>query len=235
MRRFAVRTRLLAAILAAAAIALGLVLASQLSARGGGSALQTAAAAPRPNPLLSGIAQRGSTLGSPRAPVVMVEYADLQCPYCAEFANSALPALVREYVRSGKVQLVFRGLAFIGPDSRTALRAAVAAGRQNRLWHMVGLLYRSQGRENSGWVSERLLRKLGGAIHGLDVGRMLSERDSDAVSAALSDAAQRADAAGVRSTPSFELGRRGEPLRLFTPNSLDPGAFRPALDSLLTG
>src|SRR5207249_2191796 len=104
--------------------------------------------------LLSGIPQHGNALGSPKAGVTLIEYADLQCPYCGEFARNALPSLIQDYVRTGKVRLVFRGLAFVGPESDAALRASFAAGRQDRLWSFVHLLYTNQGAENSGWVTD---------------------------------------------------------------------------------
>ncbi len=140
---------------------------------------------------------------------------------------------MREYVRPGKVQLVFRGLAFIGPDSEAALRTALSAGEQNRLWHVVDLLYANQGEENTGWVNDDLLRGVGGAVPRLDVERMLDERDSPAADQALASAQRAAHAAGITGTPSFEVGRAGGPLQRLEISSLDPSAFRSALDSLL--
>ena len=93
----------------------------------------------------------------------MVEFADLQCPFCREYTLNALPTIVKQYVRTGKVKLVFFGMAFLGPDSETALRAAYAAGLQSRLWNVIDLLYRNQGPENSGWVTDGLLRAVGKA------------------------------------------------------------------------
>jgi hypothetical protein len=55
-------------------------------------------------------------LGRPDAPVTLVEIADYQCPFCAAFARDALPEIVQKYVRTGKVRIEFRALAFIGPD-----------------------------------------------------------------------------------------------------------------------
>jgi protein-disulfide isomerase len=189
-------------------------------------------AAAAPGDLLDGIPQRGLELGDPDAPVTLVEYGDLQCPYCAYWSRTTFPVLVRDYVRPGRVKLVFRGLAFLGPDSREALQAALAASEQNRLWNVVERLYAVQGPENSGWVDERLLRAVGGSVPGLDVDRMLAESGSAAVGAAMLAAARSADAAGVRGTPSFELGRTGEPLRPFAAATLNPESFRPALDVL---
>lgn len=184
--------------------------------------------------LLDGIPQHGNALGRPDAPVTLVEYADLQCPYCGLWARETFPQLVREYVRSGKVKLVFRGLAFVGPDSETGLAAALAAGRQNRLWHVVDILYSNQGQENSGWLDERLLRDAGRQVPGLDVERMLSERRSAAVTSAALDAQQAAREAGITSTPTFELGPTGGTPQQLRVNALDASAFRPALDAALS-
>jgi len=120
---------------------------------------------------LRGIPQQGTVLGRPDAPVTLVEYADLQCPYCGVWARETLPQLVREYVRTGKVKLVFRGLAFVGPDSATGLTTALAAANQGRLWQVVDLVYANQGEENSGWLDDELLRSIGGQLPGLDVDR----------------------------------------------------------------
>jgi protein-disulfide isomerase len=183
--------------------------------------------------LLHGVPQHGAALGSPTAPVTLVEFADPQCPYCAQWARDTLPTLVAEYVRPGKVQLVFVGMTFVGPDSETALRTAFAAAAQGRFWNVLELLYENQGTENTGWVSETLLRSVGAAVPGLDTDRMLSERSSAAVDRALAQADRAARAAGINSTPSFELGRTGGPLQLFQPTDLEPSGITPALDAAL--
>jgi hypothetical protein len=62
-------------------------------------------------------------LGNPNAPVTMIEFADLQCPFCRDYALNALPAIVQEYVRPGKVKLVFGGISFLARlGDRTAGR-----------------------------------------------------------------------------------------------------------------
>jgi protein-disulfide isomerase len=223
------RTRLISiAFGAAAALALALVLASELASRGDPA---PAAASPA---LLAGIPQRGNELGRADAPVTLVEYADLQCPFCAEFASSALPELVRDYVRSGRVKLVFRGLAFIGPDSETALRAAVAAGRQNRLWDVVHLLYAEQGAENSGWV-DGPLGDLSSRVPQLDVQQLETDTTSPAVAKQIGAFGAAAAADGIQGTPSFLAGRTGAQLEPLSVASLDASSFRPTLDALLAG
>lgn len=183
--------------------------------------------------LFHGIPQKLNVLGNPSAPVTMVEFADLQCPFCRDFALDGLPTIVRDYVRPGKVKLVFAGIAFIGPDSETALRATYAAGLQNRLWNFLDLLYRNQGAENSGWVTDPLLRAAAQAIPGVDVGTLLSARQTTEVDNALLATQQQASSARVTSTPSFFAGATGGTLNRINVTSLTPSAFRPTLDALL--
>jgi protein-disulfide isomerase len=184
--------------------------------------------------LFKGIPQRLNQLGKVDAPVTMVEFADLQCPYCRDYTVTALPAIVREYVRSGKVKLVFSGMEFIGPDSDKALRAVYAAGLQGRMWNYLDLLYRSQGAENSGWVTDAMLRQIGESIPGLDTERMMADRSSAEVESALAASQQQASTAHVNQTPTFFAGPTGGQLRQIQVTSLTPDAFRPTLDALTT-
>jgi protein-disulfide isomerase len=225
-------------VVAAAGVAAALIAISV--AGSGGSASNTAPnarmtvyGAAETSQLLAGVPQHANVLGSPKAPVTLVEYADLQCPYCGVWARETFPALVREYVRPGKVKIVFHGLAFVGKDSETALRTVLAAGTQNRLWNVLDTLYRNQGEENKGWVTEELLGSVGESVDGLNAQRMLAERDSASTDSALGSAAQAAGEAGISSTPSFEVGLTGGPLARMEIETLDASAFRPALNELL--
>jgi protein-disulfide isomerase len=221
--------------LVAGAIAIGLVIASQVGSDGGSktqASVTKAVGAAETAALFRGIPQSGNVLGRPGAPVTLVEFADLQCPYCAVYAVDVLPTIVREYVRTGKIKLEFRGMAFVGDDSVTALRTVVAAGLQNRLWNVLDLLYRNQGEENSGWVTEDLLRSIGGSVPGLDGTKMLDARDSTAVADRIAEDASVAEADGINATPSFlvrTIGGATEPLQV---SALEPAAFRSALDAL---
>ena len=178
------------------------------------------------------IVEPRAVLGRPDAPVTLVEYGDLQCPYCSAWTHEALPVLVDEYVRSGKLRIEFRGMAFIGPQSETGLRAALAAGEQDKLWHVVDLLYHNQGHENSGWLNDGTLRLVGSSVPGLDVDRMLDRRE--AMSAALEESEASAAAAGITGTPSFQVGLTGGRLTRVPISSLDAGALRPAIEALLS-
>jgi len=163
--------------------------------------------APTPTPVvdLSGIPQDGLVLGPPGDGVTLIEYADLQCPACRAYTESYFPEIVNRYVQPGRVKTEFRGLAFIGPDSETALRWVLAAGLQDRLWNLQEALYRNQGGENSGWVTEELLRRASAGIPGLDADRVLADAESDEVSALVAQAATQAQAAEIRGTPGLAI------------------------------
>jgi protein-disulfide isomerase len=182
--------------------------------------------------LFKGIPQRLNQLGNPDAKVTMIEFADLQCPYCRDYTVGALPAIVKDYVRTGKVKLVFSGMEFIGPDSDKALRAVYAAGLQGKMWNYLDLLYKSQGAENSGWVTDGLLRQVGDSIAGFDTDKMMADRSSPDVEAALTASSQQASSARVNQTPTFFAGPTGGRLQHIPITSLGPEAFRPTLDSL---
>jgi protein-disulfide isomerase len=225
------RTYALAAAVAGL-LATGLIAASLVGARAGESAPPARSPDRAATTLLSGIPQQGAVLGRPDAPVTLVEFADVQCPYCAAWADGAFAEIVRDYVRPGKARIVFSGLAFVGPDSETGLRFALAAGRQGKLWQSVHLLYANQGIENSGWVTNDFLRQIGASIPGLDVERALRESFTPEVDRQIATARNAATRLGVRGTPSFAVGRAGHDVELLAVSSLDAGALRPSLDAL---
>jgi protein-disulfide isomerase len=183
--------------------------------------------------LFAGIPERGIELGRASAPVTLVEFADLQCPICREYTLSVLPTLVKSYVRTGKVKMVFRNYSFIGPDSKTAGNMADAAGRQNRLWQFIDLFYENQGEENSGYATPTFLRRIAAGVPGLDVTRAVADAARPAADNAQRATNTLAAQAGINSTPSFLLGRTGGKLSVFDYADLTPGAFMPALDKLV--
>ena len=220
------RRQLLAIVVGAAVLAAALVAASQLGAR------DATEAAPARAGLFTGIPQDGLALGRDDAPVTLVEYADLQCPYCAQWSLGTLPVLVTRYVRTGRLRIVFRGLAFIGPDSETALRTAIAAGRDGRLWDVVHGIYGRQGAENAGWLTGDVLDEVAREA-GLDPADLAERRHEAWVDAQLAASRALAEASGVQGTPSFQLGRTGGPLERLGLDSLAPEAITPAIDALL--
>jgi protein-disulfide isomerase len=164
--------------------------------------------------MLAGIPQSGTAIGSKSAPVTMIEYVDLQCPYCRQFELAVMPTLISRYVRTGKLRIDTRPIAFIGPDSVSGREAMVAAGHQSKLYNFMQLLYLNQGAENSGWIDDELITAVAASIPALNVPRVLSERDSDAVAAETTKFDEQAQADGVNSTPTIYIGRTGKTPKL---------------------
>lgn len=161
------------------------------------------------NARFAGIPQSGIVVGNPRAPLTLVEFADLQCPFCRNYTTGVMPSIVDKYVRPGKLKMEFRNVSFIGNDSLRAAQMAGAAALQNKLWQYVDLFYTNQGEENSGYVTDPFLTRIGRAVRGLDVNRALADRSLPSIQRALTEAQTQWQTAGFTGTPSFLLGPTG--------------------------
>jgi protein-disulfide isomerase len=193
-----------AAGLAAVAVVLAVALTSS-------SDKPTTAGSITPAPsIFAGIPEHNGVLGDPKAPVTVTEYLDLQCPICDEASQSTLPALVRDYVKTGKVKLQARTLHFIGPDSVRAAKVAAGAERQGRLWPFLETFYANQGQENSGYVTDAFLRQISAAA-GVNASAALGQADSAFAQGRLSLANSEASKLGIDSTPTFTVARGDGP------------------------
>jgi protein-disulfide isomerase len=84
-------------------------------------------------------------LGSPDAPITMVEFSDFQCPYCARYALETLPQIEEQYVETGLVYYIFKDLPLpIHSLAQKAAEASRCAGVQDSFWEMHRLLFESQ-------------------------------------------------------------------------------------------
>ncbi len=220
--------RLLAALTAAAA---AVVVAAVVSS---GSGDRPAPAAPGGSAaaLFAGIPERDGVLGDPKAPLTVTEYVDLQCPVCAAASRQTLPALVRDYVRTGKVKLEARTLHFIGPDSVRAARVAAGAEQQGRLWPFLEAFYAAQGQENSGYVTDDFLRSVAKAA-GVDAAAALETAGSAAAQERLNRANADAQRLGVDSTPTFTVARGDGAARVLGAGAQDAATLAAALDAEL--
>jgi protein-disulfide isomerase len=185
------------------------------------------------NERFAGIPQDGITLGDPRAPVTLVEFADLQCPFCQQYTTKVMPALVAEYVKTGKVKMVFRNVSILGGDSISAAKMAAAAGLQNKLWPFIDILYANQGEENTGYVTDEFLTRIAKAVRGLDVQQAMTDRDLPKVDKQLTDAQTEMTIAGFQGTPTFLVGPTDGRLEALQFNSFTTAPFRQAIDLAL--
>jgi protein-disulfide isomerase len=235
------RLRTLLAVLGAAAVVV--VVAIVVSGGGGsdsaksrpGAAQKATGAIPGQKEsaaMLAGVPQSNIYLGNPAAPVRLVEFADLQCPFCREYTLQVLPTLVQDYVRTGKVRMEFRNLSFLGDDSVTAGRAAAAAARQDKLWNFVDVFYYNQGKEKTGYVTPAFLERIYGAA-GVDAVKAKAYAASASSKEPLATANTLADQLGVESTPTILVGKRGGALTAVQADPTDVGTFKSAIDGAL--
>ena len=101
-------------------------------------------------------------LGNPSAPITIVEFGDYQCHQCYNWFHNTKPSIISEnYIDTGKVNLVFVDLAFLGRDSPKAAEASYCAEDQNAYWEYHDLLYISQeSKIDNGWANPRDSKRL---------------------------------------------------------------------------
>ena len=157
-------------------------------------------------------------LGKQDAKVILVEFADFQCPSCALFHFGAGSAIFEEYVKKGLVKIVFKDFPFLGEESYSAAYAAGCAKEQGKFWEYHDYLfeYRMKNEtENSGAFSVANLISFAEKI-GLNRETfsdcLWSEKYKDKVAKDLEDGKN----AGVTATPTiFINGRKEEGLLSF--------------------
>lgn len=240
----AARSRRLLQLLGVLAVAaIVVVVAIVVSSSGGGgdqaaertSAAEQGASLPgqtEATALYAGLPQKGIVVGRATAPVRLVSFVDMQCPFCREFEVKSLPTLVQKYVRSGRVQMEMRTLSFLGPDSVTAGHAVAAAAAQNKAWTFSDILFVNQGAENQGWVTQSLLDKAYAGA-GVDVAKARAFAAGPAAQAPLGAANSYAGRLGVDSTPTILLGRRGGALKKVDVDPTDTAGYEKAIDAQL--
>jgi protein-disulfide isomerase len=96
-------------------------------------------------------------LGDPNAPITLVEFGDYQCHYCNVFFQTIEDDIIKNYVKTGKVKMIFKDYNIIGPDSINASHGAHCANEQGVFWEYHDILYSNWTGENNGWASPRNL------------------------------------------------------------------------------
>jgi protein-disulfide isomerase len=106
-------------------------------------------------------------LGSKNASITMIEFGDYQCFYCNKFYHDTEPDILKNYINTGKVRMVFKDFTIIGQDSVNAAHASHCAQEQGKFWEYHDALYNNWSGENTGWASSSNLLKFAKQV-GLD-------------------------------------------------------------------
>ena len=139
-------------------------------------------------------------------------FGDLQCPACRLFTLSVLPSLIERYVRSGKLKIEYRSLESATPNPKTfnlEQIAALAAGKQDKLWNFIEFFYHEQGIEHSGYVVEAYLQGLAQQVRGLNLIEWTAARNDLELARTLTTDAQAARSKGLNQTPGILVSHTG--------------------------
>lgn len=161
------------------------------------------------------LANGSPVLGNPNAPVTLVEFGDYQCHFCNVFFHTTEENILKNYVETGKVRMIFKDYNIIGPDSVTASHGAHCANDQKLFWEYHDILYSNWTGENNGWASSENLAKFAQEI-GLDMKVwsecMNSKKHSQVILASNEDARSLE----LTGTPAFfVIGPDGKTSRIF--------------------
>ena len=141
-------------------------------------------------------------LGSKDAPITMIEFGDYQCFYCNKFYHDTEPDILKNYINTGKVRMIFKDFTIIGQDSVNAAHAAHCAQEQGKFWEYHDMLYNNWNGENTGWASSNNLLTFAKQI-GLDQTKfnqcMTDSKYISTVQGSLSNAKDL----GLTGTPDF--------------------------------
>ena len=142
-------------------------------------------------------------LGNPLAPITIVEFGDYQCHQCYNWFHNTKPMIMRDYIETGKANLVFVDFAFLGKDSPKASQATYCADDQGKYWEYHNSLYTSQeSKIDSGWANSERLKAFAFNLD-LDMALFNQCLDSEKYSKRIQYNSQQARDNGVRGTPGF--------------------------------
>ncbi|HSG73961.1 MAG TPA: thioredoxin domain-containing protein [Nitrosopumilaceae archaeon] len=142
------------------------------------------------------------SLGNENAPITLVEFGDYQCFFCNKFFHETEPSIIKNYVETGKVKIIFKDFTIIGPDSIVAAHATHCANDQGRYWEFHDELYNNWGGENNGWASSENIVKFAQNV-GLNEEEFTQCMNEGKFQQLISSSSDDARNLGITGTPAF--------------------------------
>ena len=107
---------------------------------------------------ISKLAENGSPImGSHNAPITILEWGDYQCTFCYKFHQNTLDIINEDFIKTGKVKIIFKDFPLNGLDSKLAAEASYCAQDQEKYWKYHDELYKNWGGERTGWITRESL------------------------------------------------------------------------------
>lgn len=148
-----------------------------------------------------------NTMGDPNAPIRIEEFSDFLCSHCKAFAVDQKPAIVRDYIETGKVFFVYIPFSFMAPESARAAEAAYCAADQDKFWQYHNIIFANVGTETTQPLADERLIQYAEAL-GLDVDTFRTCLLNDTHQRQVQDDLAYGRGLGVTGTPTFNLNGR---------------------------
>lgn len=144
-------------------------------------------------------------IGDPKAPVVIVEFADYKCPYCKQWTEVVIPELKKEYLDTGKAVLYYIDLPFLAPDSTLAALAGETLYQQGEdyFWTYYKAMMKYQGDHAETWATKQFIMDLVlEHVPGVDLKQFEEDLDSQKYIENVNTDIQIANDSKVEGTPT---------------------------------
>ena len=141
-------------------------------------------------------------LGNPDAPITILEWGDYQCTFCYKFHQNTLKIIDEDYIKTGKVKMVFKDFPLNGPDSKLAAEASYCAQDQQKYWQYHDEMYRNWGGERTGWITREALSEFAQTVN-LDIEKFNECLDDSKHESKVNSLYEFGNNIGVDATPSF--------------------------------
>jgi protein-disulfide isomerase len=176
------------------------------------------------------LVKNGSPIfGDHNAPITILEWGDYQCTFCFRFHESSLSIIHKEYIETGKVNLVFKDFPLNGPDSVLAAEAAYCAEDQGKYWSYHDELYTNWAGERTGWITDDSLNQFA-ITSDLDIEKFNSCLDDHKYRQRVLDLEQFGREIGIDATPSFLIFNDEKIIKITGNQPID--VFRKVIDDL---
>ena len=141
-------------------------------------------------------------LGNPDAPITILEWGDYQCTFCYKFHQNTLQIINEDFIKTGKVKVVFKDFPLNGPDSKLAAEASYCAQDQEKYWQYHDEVYRNWGGERTGWITREALTEFAQVVN-LDTEKFNKCLDDNKYESKVNSLYEFGNDIGIDATPSF--------------------------------
>ena len=152
---------------------------------------------------ISKLSENGSPIiGDPNAPITILEFGDYQCTFCYKFHQNTLDVINDEFIKTGKLKVIYKDFPLNGPDSKLAAEASYCAHDQDKYWKYHDQLYENWAGERTGWITRESLSEFAESIN-LEIVEFNKCLDENKYENKINSIYEFGNEIGIDATPSF--------------------------------